>query len=1046
MSSTKDWKQVKRLFLATLDAEVSQRQDFLARNATTPSLHRQVAELLDSHEKVGDFLLAPAAVKAEPAPNEPHIFAEDDLLAGRFRIVRFLASGGMGEVYEAFDCELRTKVAIKTIRAEIARSPKVLEQFRREVQLARQVTHPNVCRIYDFFRHSPASGAASTSGMNGEDIVFVSMELLHGEMLTDRLRRTGRIPEQEALLILRQLASALAAAHEAGVLHRDLKPGNIMLELLPDGEQRTVIMDFGLAWTPKRVEDSFAPGSERILFGTPDFMSPEQIEGKPVTLASDIYSFGLVAYQMLTGERPFASESPLYAALRRLKETPRPPGKLAEELSPRWNGLMARCLHPDPTRRFADVSDLLEALDAIGVEVGEPIRRSRSLHRGEQTRKWRWKSVAVTALLLVNVAAVLFPFWQSRVTGLPLWSVHLWRRLHRLPVSAQPITVVLADFVNTTGDADFDHSLNIALEAALRQSPYLVLMPRARIQQALTYMRANSDARMTGAISRQVCAREGGEVVIQGTIFRSVPGYGIELKATDCVSGKTTASLGEKVDHSGQILSALDQLSDRLRASLGESKTGRRRFNVAVQDATTSSLDALFAYSRGIELEHEQGEIAAEPYFRRALAIDPNFALAYLVLASQEWNRGDIVQAHADAKRAYQLSSRVTQWEQFYIRSSYDGIITGNIPAEMQTNEQWMRAYPRDDHAPLELAVDESLMGDYPQAERDLHLVLRNNPALAEAYGNLGVVYLSMERPDEAEAVLNQAEAAHLHEINVDWDRYWIAFYRRDDAQMQQIVKSVLAATPPDVTMLEQLARTAASQGRLRESHRIAVLAAREAMGPDRTESAALILARESLWEAEFGMKERAQNYLRPVLQSQASRSSKDVEIVLALIFATVGQPVRAEQLVSALRQQYPQDTLLHQYWIPVIEARIQVMAGRPARAVAALASSTRYELGIFNPLPCMYSVYLRGQAHLAMGQNVQAVQDFQYLLGHRGIVLNCPTATLSQGQLALAGDAAVGSTAYDDLSVLLRDADKNLVWIRKLKPGIRDGGNRARE
>ena len=612
----------------------------------------------------------------------------------------------------------------------------------------------------------------------------------------------------------------------------------------------------------------------------------------------------------------------------------------------------------------------------------------------------------------------------------------------------QPITVVLADFVNTTGDADFDHSLNIALEAALRQSPYLVPMPRARIAQALTYMRAASGARMTGDISRQVCAREGGNVVVQGTIFPQESSYGLELRATDCNSGKRIAGEGGMAEDSSQILPTLGDLSRRLRARLGESAEELRRYSVPVQDATTSSLEALFAYSRGIELEHKQGEFAAEPYFRRAVALDPNFALAYLVLASQEWNRGDIAQAHADAKRAYQLSSRVTEWEQFYIRSSYDGIITGDIPAEMQTNEQWMRAYPRDDHAPLELAVDESLLGEYPQAVHDLQLVLRNNPALAEGYGDLGVVYLNLERPDEAETVLKQAEDAHLHEINMDWDHYWIAFYRHDQAQMDQMARIALAAAQPDVTMLEQLARTAASQGRLRESHRIAALAASKATGPDRVESAALILARESLWEAEFGMTARAQNYLLPVLQSPAAKSSKDVEIVLALIEATLAEPARAEQMVNALRQQYPRDTLLQAYWIPVIEARMQIVAGHPARALAVLDSSTPYELGIFNPLPCMYSVYLRGQARLAMGQNAEAAREFERLLSHRGIVLNCPTATLAQGQRvrALAADPAASSTAYDDLSALLKDADTNLVWMRKVRPGIRNGGDRARQ
>ena len=1037
MSSTKDWKQVKRLFLATLDVDSSQRKDFLIHSQGTPSLHRLVEELLDSHENAGDFLLAPAAVSAAPAQEERHIFAEGDLLAGRFRIVRFLASGGMGEVYEAFDSELRTPVAIKTIRAEIARSPKVLEQFRREVQLARQVTHPNVCRIYDFFRHAAASGAtdagagsANGVGGSGEDIVFVSMELLHGEMLTARLRRQGRIPEPEVVGILGQLVGALVAAHDAGVLHRDLKPGNILLEPLPSGGQRAVVMDFGLAWTPTRMEDSFAPGSERILFGTPDYMSPEQIEGKPVTEASDIYSLGLVTYQMLTGERPFAAESPLYAALRRLKETPSPPGNLVAGLSPLWDRLMSRCLHPDPAKRFGTAREMLEAIYEIGAETGAAISHPPQ-NRRAPVHRWpglanHLPSIAVgmSALLLLVVGSVLIARrWLVRAPALP-----------------PSLTIVLADYVNTTGDPDFDRSLNIALTAKLQQSPFLLLMPNARIQQALTYMRVGAAARMTGEISRQICAREGGNVVVQGTIFRQDSGYGMELTATDCDSGKEIASLGEIARNQGRILSTLDDLSNRLRARLGESAEELRRYSVPVQDATTTSLDALFAYSRGMQMEHEQGEFAADPYFHRAVALDPNFALAWLVLGSHEWNRGDIVQARQDAAQAVHLAARVTQWEQFYIRSSYDGIITGNIPAEMQTNEQWMHVYPRDDHAPLELAVDESLLGGYPQSARDLQLAIQNNPALAEAYGNLGVVYLNMERPDEAQAVLKQAEQAHLHEINMDWVRYWLAFYQQRDDQVQQMEKHVLESTPADVTMMEQLARTAAYHGRLLRAREIAVTAARAATGPDRRESAALILARESLWEAEFGMTQRAQQYMLPILQSPAAASSKDVEIVLAMIFATTGQAVRTQTLMNALRQQSPQDTLLNGYWLPVIGARLLMEQGHAVRALDLLRTATPYDLGIFNPLPCMYSVYLRGQAHLALGQNALAAQDFQQMLDHRGIVLNCPTGALAQLEMAgaQAGDAMASGARYQDLSVLFEDADKNLVRIRKAKAASR--------
>ncbi|MDE3188565.1 MAG: protein kinase [Acidobacteriota bacterium] len=977
-------------------------------------LRRVVEDLLDAHEDAGSFLNEHAVAQLTPSSHPSHArLAVNALLVDRFQVRQFLARGGMGEVYEAEDLELQMPVAIKVVRPEIADYPGAMSRFKREVHLAKQVTHPHVCRIFDLFRHRDPEGG---------DVIFLSMELLRGQTLAERLRQSGRLSLDEAVTIIRQVASALDAAHSAGILHRDLKPGNIMLEPGRAGDIRAVITDFGMAWSQDANSDQPLTRSGQLTFGTPDYMSPEQIEGKDLSPASDIYSLGLVIYQMITGARAFGGETPLLSVLRRLTESPPPPSRVLPELDRHWDSIVSRCLDQNPTHRFASAADLTAVLDRSTA----PLLRSRARPRT------RWSSIRSgisthRAAGLYLVAAFLV------VAG----AGGLFARLYRRPPRTDSLALVLADFVNTTGEPVFDHTLNVALFAKLQQSPFFDLMPDAKVRLGLRYLGVPTDERLTKDLARQVCLREGGQAVLQGTIETAGNGYNLGLRAYNCATGDPIASEEVAVGVRESALTALDQTADAMRAKLGESIGSIRQYDVALEDASTSSLEALTAYARGLKLTNEKGQMAAEPYFLRAVTVDPEFAIAYARLSSIYADMGESEQARESAIQAYERRSRTSEWERFFILSCYYAFATGELDKEMQTYREWGRIYPHDTVWPTGLMYDYSYFGQFDKAAEMERRQIRNAPETAAAYGNLAQIYLAMERPDEAGAILDQADQAHLHEINLDWERYMLAFYNNNAAGMNAVRARAGAYPGLEETLLAKQAMTEAYFGRMQSARALTQKAMKAALSDGDTETASLAQAQLALWEAEFGITTAARSDASQALSSKARKGSRDVQIIAALAAATAGDKQQAEAWIMRLENAYPLDTLLHQYWLPVIRARMALHQGKPARAIKLLESTAPYETGLMDPLPSMYAVFVRAQAHLAAGEDVQAAADFREMLAHRGLVSNCPIGALSQLGLARAlsklRDVEGSRLAYRDLLVLWRGADPALEMPRKV-------------
>jgi serine/threonine protein kinase/tetratricopeptide (TPR) repeat protein len=469
---------VKALFAAALEENPADRSSFLKERCSDASVCAEVERLLAEHDEAESFLRTRDSDQTTASLGDAHLpsldpaastqqLSESQVLAGRFRIIRYIAGGGMGEVYEAQDQELRERVAIKTIRPEILVQATAMSRFKREVQLARKVTHPNVCRIFDLFRHRPEGGSER------DEIVFISMELLRGKTLAARLKEGGRMNMTEALPLITQMSSALAAAHDVGIVHRDFKPGNVVL--VGAAGERSVVTDFGLALQSLAPEEgaslstaSFATGHG--ILGTPAYMAPEQLEGKPATNASDIYALGLVIYEMLTGQRPFPGDGLMASAFKRLSEPPLPPRHFAPELSPACESVILRCLARNPDHRFPNAREVATALQQ---DSPQPIstRPVTQLQALAATKPSRLSAIPISvALILVALAAA---------------GAYAWRNLHP-PV--QPL-VAVAGFKNSSGDPAYDWlatDLSETLTADLGASTGIQTVPTEELARVRT--------------------------------------------------------------------------------------------------------------------------------------------------------------------------------------------------------------------------------------------------------------------------------------------------------------------------------------------------------------------------------------------------------------------------------------------------------------------------------------------------------------------------------------------------------------------------------
>jgi tetratricopeptide (TPR) repeat protein len=625
---------------------------------------------------------------------------------------------------------------------------------------------------------------------------------------------------------------------------------------------------------------------------------------------------------------------------------------------------------------------------------------------------------------------LFFSLLQSREHSTSARAQRLQRRRSR---RSRRKTVVLADFDNKTGDTVFDDALKQALGVELEQSPFLNVLSDRKVSETLRMMGRPTTERITVDVGRELCLRTGSKALLGGEISSLGSHYLIAVNAEACTSGDTLAKEQVEAASKEDVLKALSRAATSIRTKLGESLPSVQKFDVPIE-ATTSSLEALKNYSMGITVGREKGDAPSIPFLKRAIELDANFPMAYAGLAVSYGNLGQPSLALEYATKAYGLRDRGTEREKLRIAADYF-YATGEFEKEAQTYELWIANYPRDYVPHGNLSANYVSLGQYEKALREQQEALRLAPDDVLNYANMGQIYLVLNRLDEAKAMFDQAQARKLEDVSLRLDMYYLAFLRGDSAQMQQQVAWGAGKPGNEDRMLSAQSDAEAFYGRLSKARVFSRRAVDSAVRADSKETAALWQVNAALREAELGDTASAKQGVTAAL---ALSPGRDVRVVAALALARMGDAPRATALVGELERSYATNTLLKLYWLPTINAAIELNKGNSSQSLVSLETVAPYELGNAGFINYLYPAYVRGQAYLLAHNGPAAAAEFQKLLDHRGIVLNFVTGSLAHLQLgrayAMAGDTAKAKSACQDFFALWKDADPDIPILKEAK------------
>jgi eukaryotic-like serine/threonine-protein kinase len=918
---------------------------------------------------------------------------------GHYCIVEKIGAGGMGEVYRARDEHLSRDVAIKVLPPGTLSDESARKHFHKEALILSQLNHPNVATIYDFDTQ--------------QGIDFLVMEYIPGITLSEKVA-AGALPEKEVLRLGVQLGEGLAAAHDHRVVHRDLKPGN--LRVTDDG--RLKILDFGLAklWHP--VTDTAATESlskTQAMAGTLPYMAPEQLLGGEIDARTDLHAAGLVLYEMATGRYPFADvdNSQLIGAI--LHRPPRPPAAVNPRLSQELERIIGKCLEKEPENRYQSAKEL--AIDLRRLQTPSAAKVAEVPVAGRKL----WKVLVPAAAMLVAAAIGGALYFNSQ----------------RARALTDKDTIVLSDFDNKTGDPVFDDTLKQGLSVQLEQSPFLALISERRVNETLKLMGRSLDERLTANVTREVCQRTGSKAMLAGSIAGLGSQYVIGLKAVNCNTGDVLAEAQEQAAGKEAVLKALDAAAVGLRRKLGESLSTVEKYATPLEEATTPSLEALKVYSLGRKTDYAKGSTAALPFYKRAVELDPNFAMAYAAMSQVYFSFNAGGRGVENARKAYDLREKVSERERFFIEGHYHVAATGELEKAAQTFELWKQTYSRD-YLPYQyLGFISCELGDLEKTLEENREALRLEPNIVDNYINLGEVYTAFNRLDEAEAVYKQAEERKLENEMLLQSRYWLAFLKGDAAQMAQLASAAMGKPGSEDLLLATQADTEGWYGKLKNAHELTGRAMDSAQHNDAKEAAAAYQASSALREVEAGNRQQARAEANAALKLAPNR---DVRALAALALARAGDTAGAEKLAAELDKTFPLDTLVQRYWLPTIRAGIALERKDPHRAIELLKVTSTVELG--EPMSSLTiflcPAYLRGEAYLMLHDGNRTAAEFQKFIDHRGVVMNFPWGALARLGLARAyamqGDTTKAKTAYKDFLTLWKDADPDIPILKQAK------------